>query len=47
VLDGLGKGTLEITEGKVERPGVFADPGANMSRRKNVKGVNVDLVVDA
>ena len=46
MLDGLGKGTLEITEGEIERPGVFADAGANMSRRNGIKCVDMNLVVD-
>ena len=46
VLDGVDEGTLEITEGEVKRPGMFADAGANVSRRKSIERMNVDLVVD-
>ena len=46
VLDGFDEGALKISEGEVERPGMFADSGANMSRRESIKSVDVDLVVD-
>ena len=46
MLDGLSKRTLEITEGEIEGPGVFTNTGTNVSRRKSVEGMNMDLVVD-
>ena len=46
VFDGLSEGALEIAEGEVEGPGVFTDAGANVSRRKYVKSVDMNFVVD-